>query len=106
MTISIKRLAITLALLVGLTPLASLRAMQQEQKPEDPGAAKMAPAEKSFKGTIQKSGEKLVLKAAKASYELDDQEKAQSFEGKEVKVTGTLDAATHTIHVTNIEPAT
>lgn len=106
MTVSIKRLAITMALLVGLTPLASLRAVQQDQKPEEPGAAKQAPAAKSFTGTIQKAGEKLVLKAAKASYELDDQEKAQSFEGKAVKVTGTLDAATHTIHVTNIEPAT
>jgi hypothetical protein len=106
MTVSIKRLAITMAIFVALTPLASLRAVQQEQKPEDPGVAKQAPVEKSFNGTIEKAGEKLVLKAAKASYDLDDQEKAQSFEGKQVKVTGTLDAATHTIHVTKIEPST
>jgi uncharacterized protein DUF5818 len=103
---SVKTFVLTLALVIGLIPMASLRAAQQDQKPVDPGAAKQAPVEKTFNGKIEKAGEKLVLKAAKSSYELDDQEKAQSFEGKDVKVTGTLDAATHTIHVTNIEPAT
>jgi hypothetical protein len=34
---------------------------------------------------------------------LDDQEKAKQFEGKDVKVTGTMDSASNTIHVVDIE---
>jgi len=36
---------------------------------------------------------------------LDDQDKAKQFENKDVKVEGTLDVATNTIHVSNIMPA-
>lgn len=36
---------------------------------------------------------------------LDDQDSAAKYEGKEVKVTGTLDIASNTIHVTKIEAA-
>jgi hypothetical protein len=36
---------------------------------------------------------------------LDDQEKAKQFDGQNVKVTGTLDVATFTIHVSDIQPA-
>jgi hypothetical protein len=36
---------------------------------------------------------------------LDDQEKAKTFEGKNVKVTGVLEVAKNLIHVTDIEPA-
>jgi Protein of unknown function (DUF5818) len=42
--------------------------------------------------------------AGKGVY-LDDQEKVKEFEGKTVKVTGTLDVASNTVHVTGIEPA-
>ena len=35
----------------------------------------------------------------------DDQDKAKQFEGKDVKVEGTLDVATNTIRVSNILPA-
>jgi hypothetical protein len=55
-----------------------------------------------------KSGEKFVLKdtASKTTYQLDDQEKAKEYAGKSVKVSGTLDASTSMIRVSNIEPAT
>ena len=36
---------------------------------------------------------------------LDDQEKAKPFEGKNVKVTGTLEVAKNLVHVTDIQPA-
>ena len=36
---------------------------------------------------------------------LDDQDKAKTFEGKNVKVTGVLEAAKNLVHVTDIEPA-
>ena len=36
---------------------------------------------------------------------LDDQEKAKQFQGKDVKVTGTIDTASKTIHVVDIQAA-
>jgi hypothetical protein len=36
---------------------------------------------------------------------LDDQDQAKKYEGKQVKVTGTLEIASNTIHVTRIEEA-
>jgi hypothetical protein len=36
---------------------------------------------------------------------LDDQDNAKKYEGKQVKVTGTLETASNTIHVTKIEEA-
>ena len=99
-----QKLVLTLALVLGLAQLTPLLA-QQQNPPSDPGAAQQQPTEKSFKGKIEKDGDKYMLKTARASYELDDQEKAKSFEGKDVKVTGSLDASTKTIHVTSIEPA-
>ena len=61
----------------------------------------------TFMGKISKENGSLVLKdkATNASYKLDNEEQARQFEGKDVKVTGTLDPATNTVHVTNIEIA-
>jgi len=61
----------------------------------------------SFEGKITKSGDKLVLqdKATQASYQLDDQEKAKQYEGKNVTVVATMDANTNTLHVVNITPS-
>lgn len=54
-----------------------------------------------------KMGGKYVLfdPASKTVYELDDQSKPEQFAGQQVKVTGTLDKATKTIHVTAIKAA-
>jgi hypothetical protein len=54
-----------------------------------------------------KMGSKYVLfnGASKGFYQLDDQKKPQSFAGQKVQVTGTLDNATKTIHVTDIKAA-
>ncbi len=41
----------------------------------------------------------------KMTYKLDDQQKPADFAGQKVKVMGTYDAATKTIHVTGIKPA-
>jgi hypothetical protein len=49
-------------------------------------------------------GGNFVLVVKNDVYHLDDQPKAQSFAGKQVKVTGTLDAKSNTIHVVQIEP--
>jgi hypothetical protein len=60
---------------------------------------------KVFSGTIIKNGDNFVLSDAanKLSYLLDDAEKASQFEGKKVKVTGTVDVASNTIHVESIQ---
>jgi uncharacterized protein DUF5818 len=52
-----------------------------------------------------KMGGKFVLynAATKTTYQLDDQEKPREFAGQKVKVNGTYDKATKTIHVETIE---
>ena len=61
----------------------------------------------TFSGKIVKSGSKYVLAdtATNTIYQLDDQQKAQDFLHKNVKVTGSLDASTGTIWVSAIGPA-
>jgi hypothetical protein len=51
-----------------------------------------------------KAGGKYVLydRSAKTIYLLDDQQKPAQFAGKNVKITGTLDKTTETLHVTSI----
>jgi Protein of unknown function (DUF5818) len=52
-----------------------------------------------------KGGAKFVLydSESKTVYELDDQQKPMKFAGDKVKVMGTLDKSTNTIHVTEIK---
>ena len=85
----------------------------QQQQPEDRQRQQSAPetsqprqdAARSFSGTILKDGERFVLKTTdNVNFQLDDQERAKKYEGTEVKVTGSVDSATRTIHIQNIEP--
>jgi len=68
-------------------------------KENDPAAKKMCTLD------CVKAGAKFVLFNAqsKTMYQLDDQTKPVDFAGKNVKVMGTLDKATKTIHVTTIK---
>src|SRR5271157_846647 len=77
---------------------------QQEQAQSD--RVGQLPRTKTLGGKILKSGDELMLQdeIGEATYQLDDQKKAQGFEGKNVKVTGTVDEVTKTIHVARIEP--
>jgi hypothetical protein len=60
----------------------------------------------TFQGTISQGQTGYVLKdSSGVSYQLDDQKKAKEFSGQSVKVSGTLDSSTSTIHVTSISPA-
>ena len=61
----------------------------------------------TFVGKITKSKGGVTLKdsATNSSYKLDNATQAKQYAGKTVKVTGTLDPATNTIHVANIEAA-
>lgn len=62
------------------------------------------PQRQTFEGKITRSGGKLVLQGntEKVVYQLDDQQLAAFFEGKEVKVTGTLDSESWTIYVSDL----
>lgn len=58
----------------------------------------------SVTGTIVKIGNKYVLETEdNIAYQLDDQDRAKQFEGKHVKVVGTLDRTTGIIHIKSIE---
>lgn len=72
-----------------------------DKDPNDPMAKKMCTL------NCVKMGGKYVLydAASKTVYQLDDQAKPEQFAGQNVKVTGTLDKATKTIHVTDIKAA-
>ena len=60
----------------------------------------------SFSGKIAKDKGKLVLKDHSGTkYQLDDQDKAKQFAGKEVTITGSVDTASNTIHIQDINPA-
>lgn len=85
-------------------------AQQNGQQPDQPQAQPPqtgTPQSQSFSGKIVKEKGQFVLKndSAKTTYMLDNQDKARQFEGKQVMVTGTLDTASNTIHVTDIKPA-
>lgn len=62
---------------------------------------------RSFEGRIAKDGDQYVLedKAAQTSYRLDDQQKAQKYLGKNVKVMATMDSRSHRLRVIDIVPA-
>ncbi len=72
-----------------------------DKDPNDPMAKEMC-----TKNCVKMGGKYVLYDAAtKTIYELDDQQKPADFAGKKVKVTGTYDKATKTIHVTNIQAA-
>lgn len=78
---------------------------QSQDSDSSPQSAQSRPTQ-IFVGKVAKSKDGLMLKGDTGmSYKLDNADQAKPFVGKSVKVTGTLDAASNTIHVTNIEPA-
>ena len=64
------------------------------------------PKIKTFTGVIEKKGDQFVLMdGSKSSYRLDDQQAAEQFAGKKVKVKGILDSVNNTIRIQTIEIA-
>jgi hypothetical protein len=62
------------------------------------------PAAQSFTGMIVRSGNMYVLQTAdNVTYQLDDQERAKEYEGKQVQVTGSLDKSANMIKVRDIK---
>lgn len=94
-------LSVTGALLI----FTAVHTIASTTAPATPTVQQAQEKTKIFSGTILKTGDNFVLSdsASKLSYKLDDAEKASPFEGKRVKVTGTVDVASNTIHVETIE---
>jgi hypothetical protein len=77
---------------------------KQPVQSANPPAQPQQPAAQTFTGTIVKDGSRYVLKvSSNTAYQLDDQEKAKQFEGKQVKIGGTLDANGSSLHIVSIE---
>jgi uncharacterized protein YdeI (BOF family) len=84
---------------------------QQQQQPPDqtqPPAgqsgsdaqAQPSDGSQTFSGTIMKSGDKYVLQDASGkNYDIDRQDGLKQYEGKQVRVKGTLDPDGKTIHM-------
>lgn len=69
--------------------------------PESQTQSTQSAGAQSFTGTIVKSGDKYMFQDADTgnTYDIDHQDEVQKFEGKKVKVHGTLDASAKMIHV-------
>jgi hypothetical protein len=91
----------------------SAPAAQPQQQPPAPAPAQpsqtapdaSAQAQPSngqvYAGTVVKSGEKYVLQMSDGTaYDLDHQDLVKKYEGKQVRVKGTLDQDGKTIHIT------
>ncbi len=79
----------------GQTPDQSSQAAPDSQaQPQQPGV-------QVFTGMVVKSGSKYVLHdtASNTTYDIDAQEQVKQFEGKNVRVRGTLDPSGKMIHV-------
>jgi Protein of unknown function (DUF5818) len=90
---------------------------QPEQQPEaqpstqqpdqgQQGEMQKHPAMQTFTGTVLKSASQYLLRSAdNVTYQLDDQEQAKKYVGKEVLIIGSLDETNGMIHVQEIKPA-
>jgi hypothetical protein len=75
-------------------------ATAQDQSPAQP----QEPAAQTFTGTILRTGSTYVLKAQGGiTYQLDNQDDARQYDGKQVKVVANLDAKGALLHVVSIE---
>jgi len=86
------------------TPSTPPSQQQQQQPPagQNGNDAQAQPSDDSqtFSGTIVKSGDKYVLQDASGkNYDIDRQDGLKQYEGKQVRVKGTLDADGKTIHM-------
>jgi hypothetical protein len=85
-------------------PLPQEKPDPQKSVPANPQVEQPQPASQSFTGTIVKDGGKYVLKSSDNTvYQIDDQEKAKAFEGKRVKISGSVDAKTNLLHISSID---
>ena len=97
-------LALTGSMLIAQEPQ---RRPPQGQQPPAEGQTQQDPQQQTVTGKIAKAdnGQFVLVESKGMMYQLDDQGTAQKFAGKKVKVSGTVDTGSNTIHVTDIKPA-
>ena len=73
----------------------------QQQQPDQAQSADQSGGASEFVGTVVKQGDKYMFQdaASGSTYDIDHQDEVKKFEGKKVRVRGTLDPTTKTIHV-------
>ena len=77
---------------------------QPDVQRANPPTQQEQPAAPTFKGTILKNGTRYVLKvSSNSTYQVDDQYSPKQYEGKQVKIAGTLDADGKSPRITSIE---
>jgi hypothetical protein len=74
-------------------------------KPTSSSSTTTSAKPRPFIGTVVQSQAGYVLRSGDLVYKLDDQDRAKAFQGKNVKVTGSLDKRNNTIHMRTIEPS-
>jgi hypothetical protein len=74
---------------------------QSGQAPDSQAQPQQQPGVQVFTGMIVKAGDKYVLQdsASNTTYDIDHQDEVKQYEGKKVRVHGTLDANGKMIHV-------
>jgi hypothetical protein len=73
---------------------------QRGQAPSDQAAAPDPNGGQTFTGTVTQQGDKYVLQSENGTtYDIDHQDQVKKFEGKRVRVHGTLDASGKMIHI-------
>ena len=79
----------------------SRQAPDQSGQAPDSQAQSQQPGVQVFTGTIVKSGDKYVFQdsASNTTYDIDHQDEVKQYEGKKVRVHGTLDSKGKMIHV-------
>ncbi len=97
------------AALCAFTPALLAQSGGNAQEPAQPNQTQQQQS-KTYTGKVQKlpSGQYALVTGQSADgklsgHFLDDQEKAKQYEGKQVKVTGSFDTSSNTIHVTDIQ---
>jgi uncharacterized protein YdeI (BOF family) len=77
------------------------QAPDQSAQAPDSQAQSQQPGVQVFTGTIVKSGDKYMFQdsASNTTYDIDHQDQVKQFEGKKVRVHGTLDSNGKMIHV-------
>jgi len=100
---------VALGVIAWVVPAANVQAVShsavvsaQQDEPAEPAAQETAA--QTFTGQIMNHDGKYALHGEDGkTYHLDNQDKAKEFDGKNVKVTGSLDEENMTIQVTEIE---
>jgi len=77
----------------------------QSQQPVQQAATQSEPTTQTFTGMIIRDGGTYILKiSTSTAYPLAEQLKAKPYEGKQVRISGVLDANGENLHILSIEP--